>query len=104
MDSMYWITVAVAVLIVLVIYRYGQEIGLKFKGWGVEAGVSAKGSAGGVKKADPAYGRKVVIHGDANRNKIRTGDKKANDSASVVGRDIIIGGKAEHNTIVTGDG
>ena len=51
MDTTLWIIVAVVVVIVtaLLVYRYGREIGLNFKGWGVQAKLQAKGEAPGVK-------------------------------------------------------
>jgi hypothetical protein len=96
MDTTPWIIVAVVIVIALVVYRYRQEIGLKFKGWGVEAALNAKGDA------PPAQGqpgaRNVSIGGDAKRNRITTGDVTA-----APGRNVSIGGNADGNTIATGD-
>jgi hypothetical protein len=72
MDTTLWITVAVVIVIALVVYRYGREIGLKFKGWGVETALSAKGDAEAAK--GPPGGRNVSIGGNAEGNTIVTGD------------------------------
>ena len=105
MDTTLWIIVAVAVVIVtaLLVYRYGQEIGLNFKGWGVQAKLRAKGEAHAAKT--PAGSRNVSIGGDATDNQIVTGDSAAGKkpTSTGAGRNVSIGGKAEGNTIVTGD-
>jgi hypothetical protein len=103
MDTTLWIIVAVVIVIALVVYRYGREIGLKFKGWGVETALSAKGDAAAAK--GPPGGRNVSIGGDAKRNRIMTGDgAPATKPAAAGGRNVSIGGSADGNTIVTGDG
>jgi hypothetical protein len=102
MDTTLWIIVAVVFVIVLVVYRYRQEIGLSFKGWGVQAALHAKGDAEAAK--GPPSGRNVSIDGDAKRNRITTGDgTREVKSAAAGGRNVLIGGKADGNTIVTGD-
>ena len=42
MDTAPWIIAAAVIVIALVVYRYRREIGLRFKGWGVEATLNAK--------------------------------------------------------------
>jgi hypothetical protein len=99
MDTTLWIIAAVVIVIAIVAYRYREEIGLKFKGWGVQAALHAKGGT----KA-PAGSRNVSIGGNATDNRIVTGDdepgKKATGGA---GRNVSIGGSADGSTIVTGD-
>jgi hypothetical protein len=103
MDTTLWIIVAVVIVIALVAYRYRREIGLKFKGWGVEAALNAKGDAP-TAKAQPGA-RNVSIGGDAKRNRITTGDATgAAKPTTAAGRNVSIGGNADGNTIVTGDG
>jgi hypothetical protein len=46
MDTTYWIAVAAVGVIVLIMYIYRRELSLKFKGWGFEAALSAKGNSG----------------------------------------------------------
>jgi hypothetical protein len=79
MDSTLWMIVAAVVVIVILIFifRYPREIGLKLRGWGFEAALSAKGHAE---------------------------DAKDPDAVAARGRNVSIGGKADRNTIVTGDG
>ena len=72
MDTTLWIIVAAEIVIALVVYRYGREIGLKFRGWGVDAALSAKGDAEAAK--GPLGGRNVSIGGRAEGNTIVTGD------------------------------
>jgi hypothetical protein len=107
MDTTLWIIVAVVVVIVtaLLVYRYGQEIGLNFKGWGVQAKLRAKGEAHAAKA--PAVSRNVSIGGDATGNQIVTGDSTTagkKPTATGAGRNVSIGGHAQDNIIVTGDG
>jgi hypothetical protein len=105
MDMTLWIIVAVVVVIVsaLLVYRYGQEIGLNFKGWGVQAKLQAKGEAHAAKA--PAGSRNVLIGGDATDNLIVTGDGVAGrkPTATGAGRSVSIGGSAQDNVIVAGD-
>jgi hypothetical protein len=58
---------AAVIVIALVAYRYRREIGLSFKGWGVEAALNAKGDAPPAN--GPPAARNISIGGDANRNK-----------------------------------
>jgi hypothetical protein len=93
----------VVIVVGLVVYVYRQEIGLKLKGWGVEAALSAK--SGADIGRDPQSGRNVSIGGEAKDNRVMTGDSKAGkEPAANGGRNVSIGGRAEGNTIVTGDG
>jgi hypothetical protein len=103
MDTTLWIIVAAVIVIALVVYGYRREIGLNFKGWGVQAKLRAKGAEAA--KA-PAGSRNVSIGGDAADNLIMTGDGAAGKkpAAGGPGRNVSIGGSAEGNTIVTGDG
>jgi len=100
MDTTLWIIVAV--VIAIVVYRYGQSIALSFKGWGVQAKLRAKGEAQAAKA--PTGSRNVSIGGDAADNLIMTGDGAAGKKPTAPGRNVSIGGSAEGNTIVTGDG
>jgi hypothetical protein len=105
MDTTQSITVAIVVVIViaLVVHRYRREIGLSFRGFGLQAKLNAKGGTEGPK--DPPGGRNVLIGGDANRNRIITGDSTAEKKpAATAGRNVSIDGNADGNTIVTGDG
>jgi len=106
MDMTLWIIVAVVIVIVtaLLVYRYGQEIGLNFKGWGVQAKLRAKGEAHAAKA--PAGSRNVSIGGDATDNLVVTGDGTAGKkpTATGAGHNVSIGGRAQDNIIVTGDG
>jgi len=104
MDTTPWIIVAVVIVIALVTYGYRREIGLSFKGWGVQAKLRAKGEAQAAKA--PTGSRNVSIGGDAADNLITTGDGAAGKTtaATAAGRNVSIGGSAEGNTIVTGDG
>jgi len=102
MDTTLWIIVAVVIVITLVVYVYRREIGLSFKGWGVQAKLRAKGEAQAAKA--PTGSRNVSIGGDAADNLIMTGDGAAGKKPTAAGRNVSIGGGAERNTIVTGDG
>ncbi len=104
MDTTLWIIAAAVLVAVLALlaYRYRQELGLRLKGFGVEAEVNAKGAPPA--KAPPG-GRNVSIGGDATRNRIVTGDTAPPERpAAASGRNVAIGGNAADNTIVTGDG
>jgi hypothetical protein len=90
-------------VIALVVYRYRREIGLSFKGLGIQAKLNAKGRAEGPR--DSSDGRNVLIGGDAERNRIMTGDSTAGKkSGPDGGRNVSVRGNADGNTIVTGDG
>jgi hypothetical protein len=102
MDTTLWIIVAAVIVIALVTYRYGQNIGLSFKGWGVQAKLRAKGEAQAAKAR--AGSRNVSIGGDAADNLIMTGDGAAGKKPAAAGRNVSIGGSAQGDTIVTGDG
>jgi flagellar biosynthesis/type III secretory pathway M-ring protein FliF/YscJ len=101
-----WIIIAVAAVVVvaLVVYRYGREIALNFKGWGVQAELQAKGDAQGARV--PGGSRNVSIGRDATENQIVTGDRATakKPTAAGAGRNVSIGGSAQDNVIVTGDG
>jgi hypothetical protein len=100
MDTTLWIIVAVVIVIAIVAYLYREEIGLKFKGWGVHAALHARG--GGTKA--PAGSRNVSIGGNATDARIVTGDDAPGKKSSTgAGRNVSIGGSAEGSTIVTGD-
>jgi hypothetical protein len=102
MDTTLWILVAVVIVITLVAYRYRREIGLSFKGWGIQARLQAKGEAQAANA--PAGSRNVSIGGDAVLNQIVTGDgTSGKKSTTAAGRNASIGGSAQGNTIVTGD-
>jgi hypothetical protein len=97
------VTVAVVIIIALVVYGYRREIGLSFKGWGLQAKLQAKGEAHAAKA--PAGSRNVSIGGDATNSRIVTGDGTAGKPAAAgAGRNVSIGGSAQANVIVTGDG
>jgi hypothetical protein len=101
MDTRLFIIVAVAIVIVIAIvaYIYREEIGLKFKGWGVQAALHAKGG----NKAQSGS-RNVSIGGNATDARIVTGDDApAKKPTAGAGRNVSIGGSAEGSTIVTGD-
>jgi hypothetical protein len=103
MDTTLWIIIAVVIVIALVVYRYRREIGLTVNGWGVKATLHAKGNDTQTPKESPS-GRNVTIDGEAQRNRIVTGDGAAGKKAAAAGgRNVSIGGKAVGNTIVTGD-
>jgi len=103
MDTTLWIVAAAVIVIALVAYRYRREIGVSFKGWGVQAKLQAKGEARAAKA--PAGARNVSIGGDAADNRIVTGDSTAGKKPTTTGagRNVSIGGSAQGNTIVTGD-
>jgi hypothetical protein len=80
----YWIAAAAVGVIVLVMYIYRRELSLKFKGWGFEAALSAKGNSGaakeppeGTRAAKPVVAgeRSVSVQGNANGSTIVTGDR-----------------------------
>jgi hypothetical protein len=84
MDTTYWIAAAAVGVIVLIIYIYRREISLKFKGWGFEAALSAKGNSEAAKdppdrtraaKPVVAGERSVSVKGNANGSTIVTGDR-----------------------------
>ena len=103
MDTTLWIIAAVVIVVVIVLlaYRYPQKLGLRLKGFGVEAAVNSKGAP--PPKAPPG-GRNVAIGGAATRNRIVTGDAAPSAPPPPRGRNVTIGGSAADNTIVTGDG
>jgi hypothetical protein len=104
MDATLWIVAAVAVaaVVIAVVWRYGREFGLDVKGPGFAGRLKAKGDA---PAKGPAGARNVSIGGDATHNLILTGDGAAgNKPAAGAGRNVSIGGRAEDNIIVTGDG
>jgi hypothetical protein len=102
MDATPWIIAAAVIVIALVVYRYRREIDLRFKGWGVETALNAKGDA--LHANGPPGARNVSIGGDAKRNLINTGDVAgAAKPTAAAGRNVSIGGNADGNTIVTGD-
>jgi len=102
MDTTLWIVAAAVIVIALVAYRYRREIGLSFKGWGVQAKLQAKGEAQAAKAQGGS--RNVSIGGDAADNRIVTGDSTAGKKTTTgAGRNVSIGGSAQGNTIVTGD-
>jgi hypothetical protein len=99
MDTTLWIIVAVVIVIAIVAYLYRKEIGLKFKGWGVQAALHAKGGT----KAQSGS-RNVSVGGNATDARIVTGDDvPAKKPTKGAGRNVSIGGSAEGSTIVTGD-
>ena len=100
MDTTLWIIVAVVIVIAIVAYWFRGEIALKFKGWGVQAALHAKGGT----KAQSGS-RNVSIGGNATDNRIVTGDDAPGKKppTTSVGRNVSIGGSAEGSTIVTGD-
>jgi hypothetical protein len=102
MDTTLWIIVAAVIGIALVTYGYRREIGLSFKGWGVQAKLRAKGEAQTAKA--PTGSRNVSIGGNAADNLIMTGDGAGGKKPTAAGRNVSIGGSAQGNTIVTGDG
>lgn len=77
MDTPRWIIIAIAVVtvIALAVYRYGREIALNVKGWGVQAKLQAKGEEHAAKAREES--RNVSIGKDARRNLIVTGDGTA---------------------------
>jgi hypothetical protein len=99
MDTTLWIIVAVVIVIAIVAYRYREEIGLTFKGWGVQATLQAKGAT-----KSQSGSRNVSIGGNATEARIVTGDDvPGKKTTSGAGRNVSIGGSAEGSTIVTGD-
>jgi len=103
MEAALWIIAAVVVVIALVVFYYRQEIGLSFKGWGVQAKLQAKGEVQAAQA--PAGSCTVSIGGDATDNRIITGDLIAGQkSTTSSGRNVSIGGSAQGSTIVTGHG
>jgi hypothetical protein len=100
MDTTLWIIAAVVIVIAIVAYRYREDIGLKFNGWGVKAVLHGKGGT----KAQLGS-RNVSIGGNANDARIVTGDdapaKKPPTTGA--GRNVSIGGSVDGSTIVTGD-
>jgi hypothetical protein len=59
MDTTLLAVVAIVVVIAIVAYVYREEIGLKFKGWGIQAALHAKGGT-----KSPPGSRNVSIGGN----------------------------------------
>ena len=78
MDNALWVIAAIFVVVVLVVFRYREKIGIKFKGFGAEIDVQASNDGDTAQqeaKPNTAAGERSVHIGEsADGAKIVTGD------------------------------